>query len=134
MEDHLQCETENGGGKENDPFAAVGAEYVYDQVRQAKQDEYDNDLSCLEAKIEAKQAGKYVLIFCQHGADGIGKAHSVNEAEEQGDEIVDTDRPGREFFLEQVTDGGDDDGAGYQKFHPVAIEPDYVHHAQCEGE
>jgi hypothetical protein len=58
----------------------------------------------------------------------------MDEAKAEGQEIIDADRTRGKLPLKKIAEGCYHNGAGYQEFHPFAVETDQVKYTQCQGE
>lgn len=129
----MKCDAEYSSGEEYHPFASVQLQRVHCQVRHQQNECYHYDLACFEPDIKCKQAPSQLLIVGHHKTDRIGKPHTMYESEPECQNIINTDRPGGELFLKKIGDGGKYNGAGYQKLHPFAVEPNDVKDTQGKG-
>jgi hypothetical protein len=53
------------------------------------------------------------------------------EPKDQRQKVIDTDGSGGELFLKEIGDSGNNDGTGYQEFHPLTVKADQIEHTQC---
>ena len=56
----------------------------------------------------------------------------MNQSKEQSQEIIDPDRPGCEFFLEQIAESSYYDRQRDQELYPLCIETYHIKYTQCE--